>query len=629
MIRFGVSGKRRAGITADDDEPLYAVITSVAPGTFVPTGTHQIAFTAFNRFGGVVSSPENVSYATSNAGVATVDSDGLVTAVADGSVTITVTISAIILTVALTVTTPVATVDNVVVTGPTTVQEGQDIILTAEPRDGSTPVLNRTVTWSEVSGAGDVTLSADSGIDPHTVTVTGVTDGSRLVKATCDGVDSSNFTITVTNPPGGGGAYSTIAEKLWYGFANKGALAGLISTESQLHSTWKPVLPVTDWYDFPSVTAPDKDGTMATRNVIRYNRGLNLNSAPLILTARNTGTGGNSIRITVSAGTSSGRKYVITDDPTSPTVTETFDNLTRPVAIAAFNSGSPGINGGNPSTLISVNTGFNDAGPTLMPGWSSGAAKVYALTGGAIGVAASFQMVDNLRGRIATHSSTFAETRYVGVRTFFRMSANWEIGADVGGEAGASYKMLFLRNANSRTEFEPNAGREWVSNVGAPQGGGTVTQVTLAHHNVVTMNANYGVTGFPQPDIASYEDGSGMMFKTPPQPPGAPTGDGEEEWYELRWIVEYEVGGDVKVMRQTQALRQYTQSLVANPLPWRYNTVQATAPVGSVWRKPTRYEQGVYSNRQADETMWQDFACYEVVDLDAFTPPWIAELGIV
>lgn len=426
-----------------------------------------------------------------------------------------------------------------------------------------------------------------------------------------------------------GASYETLVEQDWSTYPDKASLSGLISTESQLHNLWKPVLPVTDFYDLVSTTAPDKNGVMGTRNALRYLRAVALNPKPVIATALATGTAGNDIRITVSAGTSSGRKYVVTNHPTTPTITETFDNLTRQNILTAVN----GV-----STLIAFNTDLNNTGPALLPGWASGSPKVYALTGGAIGVAASFQFIDNLRGRVAVHGTSFPATRYVGVRTFFKFSSNWRIGADVGGENAASYKMFFLRNTSgSRYEFEPNAGREWVSNVGQPQnnppGSVQVTNTPLAHHNVVVMNTLYAppggsLSGFPQPDLACYEDGTGMMFKTPPQPPLAPTGDGEEETWELRWFVECGRGGLPYVLRQTQALRQYTQAGVYDPLAWRFNAYDATAPTTSVWGYPNRWETGVYSNRQSDESMWSEYNSHQVVDLDLYMPSWAAELGI-
>lgn len=620
-VRLRGRGRIRVPVLQPDTVVVRVTITSVAPGTFAPTDTHQLSYTAYNTGGGIIGSPTTVVFARLSGTAASIDaSTGVVTASTDGTAVMSVTVDGVAAEnpVTYTVSTPIATVTQVIVTGPTSVQEGNQIVLTAEPRTaGGTPVLGRTVTWSEVSGAGDVTLSADSGTDPHNVTVTGVTDGSRLVKATCDAVDSSNYTLTITNPPAPPGSYDTIAAQYWYDYTDKTQLAGMVGTESSFHSTRKPVLPVTDFYDLVSMSAPDVDGVIATRNVLRYNGGVALNSWPVVVRAKTAGSAGNSIRVTDSAGTSSGRKWVVTDDPTSPTITETYDNQTRATLLAAIAS----------SALIEIDSAtFNDLGVTL-PGTGT---NVRALTGGGIGVKASFQFVDNISGRTAVHSATYAAMDNLYTRTFIKFSSNWTTASAIGGQGAASHKLLFHRNAVSRTEFEIDGARGWQDSPGAPQGGGTVVVTTLPHHNVVSMNTQYSASGFPYADLYNdtndtTDNGTFKMMKAAcpgPNLGSAICGAGSEEWFEVITHDQYNNSSPGNILTRTQAIRQLTQGGVNNPLPWRSQAKDHAAPAGSTWQFSTRYEHGINRNRQWDETMYWYSALYQCVDGDLYPDPW-------
>src|SRR5207302_6422175 len=121
--------------------------------------------------------------------VATVDGNGLVTAVAVGSATITATSEGKSGTSAVTVTTvPVASVT--VSPSPASVQLGSTVQLTATPKDAKgNPLSGRVVTWSSNNTA--VARVNSSGL------VTGVAAGTATITATSEG-KSGTSAVTVT-----------------------------------------------------------------------------------------------------------------------------------------------------------------------------------------------------------------------------------------------------------------------------------------------------------------------------------------------------------------------------------------------------------------------------------------------
>jgi len=135
-----------------------------------------------------------VTWQSSSAGVATVNSTGLVTGVAQGSATVTATSEGQSGTSAITVTVTVTPVASVTVTpASASVLVGGTAQLTATPKDASgNPLLGRVVTWQS-SSAGIATVNS-------TGLVTGVAQGSATVTATSEG-QSGTSAITVTVPP--------------------------------------------------------------------------------------------------------------------------------------------------------------------------------------------------------------------------------------------------------------------------------------------------------------------------------------------------------------------------------------------------------------------------------------------
>src|SRR5207244_1744860 len=130
--------------------------------------------------------------ASSNTGVATVNSSGLVTGVAAGSATITATSEGVNGTSALTVTNvPVASVT--VSPAAPSVPAGQTGPLAATPEDaGGAALTGRVVTWAS-SATGVATVSG-SGL------VTGGAAGSATITATSEG-QSGTAGVTVSIVP--------------------------------------------------------------------------------------------------------------------------------------------------------------------------------------------------------------------------------------------------------------------------------------------------------------------------------------------------------------------------------------------------------------------------------------------
>jgi uncharacterized protein YjdB len=132
-----------------------------------------------------------VTWASQNQAVATVDAQGVVTAVASGSATLTATSEGVNGTTLITVSAvPVARVD----VAPTSVSlnPGQTSQLTATAYDASNNVLVRPVTWS--SGDASVATVSATGL------VTAVALGTATISATSGGVTGTSL-ITVALVP--------------------------------------------------------------------------------------------------------------------------------------------------------------------------------------------------------------------------------------------------------------------------------------------------------------------------------------------------------------------------------------------------------------------------------------------
>jgi len=170
---------------------VASVAVSPASASVAVGQTVQLAATPQDGNGNPLSG-RTVTWATTNAAVATVNGSGLVNAVAAGAATITASSDGQSGASAITVTVvPVASVT--VSPAPASAQVGQTVQLTATPKDaGGIPVSGRVVTWT-TSNASVATVTA-SGL------VSGVAADSATITAVCEG-QSATSVITVTAVP--------------------------------------------------------------------------------------------------------------------------------------------------------------------------------------------------------------------------------------------------------------------------------------------------------------------------------------------------------------------------------------------------------------------------------------------
>ena len=136
-------------------------------------------------------------WSTSDAGVATVDADGVVTGVAAGTCTITASVTGaggapVLDLAALTVASPpaVATLEQSGTTLTGTV--GGSGSFTVQPRDGS----GNALAGREVIAASNDTGIATVSVSGYTVTVTFVAAGTCTVVPTCETVDGAGVAVT-------------------------------------------------------------------------------------------------------------------------------------------------------------------------------------------------------------------------------------------------------------------------------------------------------------------------------------------------------------------------------------------------------------------------------------------------
>ena len=170
--------------------PVASVAVSPASATLIVGATQQLTATPLDANGNPLSG-RTISWTTSAPGVATVDANGLVTAVAPGSATVTATSEGKSGTSAITVNpAPVASV--AVTPGSATVSVGGTQQLTATPLDANgNPLSGRAVSWT-TSAQGVATVDANG-------LVTGVATGSATITATSEG-KSGTSAITVAVP---------------------------------------------------------------------------------------------------------------------------------------------------------------------------------------------------------------------------------------------------------------------------------------------------------------------------------------------------------------------------------------------------------------------------------------------
>src|SRR5690349_11254600 len=184
-------GKSATALITVTDVPVASVALSPSTGALRTGGTQQLSATTKDSAGNALAG-RVVTWGSSNTGVATVSTSGLVTGKAVGTATITATSEGKSATAAITVTAvPVASValsPSSATLAPSATQQ-----LTATTKDSTGTVLTgRVVTWASTPPA-VATVSA-SGL------VTGVSAGTATITATSEG-KSGTAAITVQSAP--------------------------------------------------------------------------------------------------------------------------------------------------------------------------------------------------------------------------------------------------------------------------------------------------------------------------------------------------------------------------------------------------------------------------------------------
>ncbi len=171
--------------------PVAAVTVSPPTSTLAIGGTQQLTASAVDA-AGLPLTGRPVTWSSSNATVATVSAQGLVTAVAAGTATVTATVEGRMATAAITVNPPpVATVAVAPSSANLVVNAVQQFTASTFGTDGSV-LTGRPVTWSSTNTA-VATVSA-AGL------VTGVAQGSATIVATVEG-KTGTAAVLVTAPP--------------------------------------------------------------------------------------------------------------------------------------------------------------------------------------------------------------------------------------------------------------------------------------------------------------------------------------------------------------------------------------------------------------------------------------------
>lgn len=185
----GCGGGSGTTPTPPPPPPNTVASVTVSPGSLnlVVGVSSALTATALSASGTPIAGKTPV-WASSNTGVATVATDGIVTAVGPGTSTVTATVDGISGSATVTVILPLAASVTVSPTSAT-LDLGESVTLTAVVRDAANnPIAGKVVTWS--SGNSSVATVNQQG------TVTPLGEGTAQISAAVDGV-SGVASITV------------------------------------------------------------------------------------------------------------------------------------------------------------------------------------------------------------------------------------------------------------------------------------------------------------------------------------------------------------------------------------------------------------------------------------------------
>jgi hypothetical protein len=189
---------------ASSSSPVASVDVSPDSASVAVGGTVQLA-AALTDAGGEPLIGRAVTWASGDAAVATVSGAGLVTAVAEGTTTITATSEGKSGTARITVRATPSGVASVEVTpAAPTIAAGSTVQLTATPKDAQgQPLSGRTVTWA--------TNAPPAATVSSTGRVTGVAAGTAIITATSEGIQgTSSVTVTALSPSALAGEWSSV-----------------------------------------------------------------------------------------------------------------------------------------------------------------------------------------------------------------------------------------------------------------------------------------------------------------------------------------------------------------------------------------------------------------------------------
>jgi trimeric autotransporter adhesin len=154
-----------------------------------PAATQQFSASGIFGDGSTRDITSTATWTSSNSAIATIDANGLATAVALGSTTITATDSGMKQSTTLTVSNRVVSSITISPANTTVVSGGtQQFVATATFSDNSTQDVTTSATWSS-SNTAAATITT-------TGLVTGITTGTTTITATFSGVTAST-TLTV------------------------------------------------------------------------------------------------------------------------------------------------------------------------------------------------------------------------------------------------------------------------------------------------------------------------------------------------------------------------------------------------------------------------------------------------
>jgi uncharacterized protein YjdB len=198
LPQLAVCSEGGTGVTTEPPVPVVTTVAVSPATTSLLVGTNQPLVATVKDESGNEMAGQSVAWSTSDANAATVNTNGMVTAVAAGSATITATVGEKTGTSAVTVTAappPPAVVTSVTVSPPSvSIAVGASTTLSAAVKDAQGNVMSgQAVAWSTNNSAA-ATVSA-SGV------VNGVAAGSATITATSSGkVGSAAITVTALPP---------------------------------------------------------------------------------------------------------------------------------------------------------------------------------------------------------------------------------------------------------------------------------------------------------------------------------------------------------------------------------------------------------------------------------------------